>query len=517
MFGTKLGKLAAAACVLLILAGLSVYMARGTDRHAARDPQLPPSEPEVTLKFYFGGDKKAATDEVWTAVSDYVKSKGLNVKFNVNFIPWPELPGKLLVMAAAGDRWDLNFDSDNSYQQMAARGSYLPLNELLPKYAPRLYEKYKDLDTLSATTVNGEVIALPWTIKMNQRFYAGWRSDLAEKAGIRRSPGSVRTVEDVDVLLHELKAAYPDAKFTRTAPLPLYMVREEWVDLGFHGLGFYYGDPKVTVRAIEQQPFYLESAEMSRRWYNDNILNRDSTIDKESAADQWRNGKMLFTITSHEWAYAADPGFSDDSYRQQMSLMYPDKRYINRSPIANVAAINRNSEHPDRVLRFLDMMETDRTLYDLVIYGIEGKTYELEGDTAVYPGNMGFATSNYMDWGGQWAFWKPAFMRPTATYPSGFWEEETRFAEQPVNVKSPVEGLFISDAGIGAKLAARDQSYEDKGKAIEYGMVQDVGPSVEAYIALQKKNGLDTVIADVQRQINDYLGAKRMQHAKSGG
>ncbi|MCL6457704.1 MAG: extracellular solute-binding protein [Gorillibacterium sp.] len=504
-----------ASTLLLLLAALACSSSRNAgmsgedvDNGSSTPTPIKQVEPEVTLKLYFGGDKKVATDVVWSAVSEYLKSKGLNVKFSVNFIPWPDYPSKLLVMAASGDRWDLNFDSDNSFQQMASRGSYLALNDLLPQYAPHLYAKYMEQGTMAATTMDGEIVGLPWTIKMNQRFYAGWRVDLAEKAGIYRELDSVRTIEDVDLLLHNLRQAYPEAKLTRTAPLSFYLMRDEWVDLGFHGLGFYLNDPLLTVRAIEQQPFYLEAAYMSKRWYDDKILNRDGLIDKESAADQWRNGKLLFTITSHEWAFVTDPGFSDPSYRQQMSLLYPDKKYINRSPIANVLAINRNSEHADRVLRFLDMLEIDRTLYDLVIYGIEGETYLLDGETAVYPEKMNFSTSNYMDWGGEWGFWKPQFMRPTTTYRKGFWEEETRFAELPINVKSPFDGLFITDSGIGSELAKRDQTYEDLGKGIEYGTVQDVDKSVALYREKQKSNGLAQITSEIQLQIDNYLASQ---------
>ncbi len=100
------------------------------------------SEGEVTLKFYFGGDKKAATDEVWSKISEYVKGKGLNVKFDINFIPFGDFKDKMLVMAASGDNWDMNFDGDwLSYKQMAAKGSYMALNDLLPEHAPNLYKK----------------------------------------------------------------------------------------------------------------------------------------------------------------------------------------------------------------------------------------------------------------------------------------------------------------------------------------------------------------------------------------
>ena len=88
------------------------------------------------------------------------------------------------------------------------------------------------------------------------------------------------------------------------------------------------------------------------------------------------------------------------------------------------------------------MLETDQKLYDLVQYGIEGKTYKLDGEAAVYPDGMNTTTSNYTGGGGQWAFWKPQFMRPTSTYPKDFWVHEAEFAAEPENVNSPIDGLF---------------------------------------------------------------------------
>lgn len=500
------GRTLVAVCMMLIILSAVIFFIKAVSpERNDSEKEMENPQTEVTLKLFFGGEKKAATDEVWKEVSQYVKSKGLNVKFSVNFIPWTDYSGKLLAMAAAGDRWDLNFDSDNSFRQMAARGSYLPLNTLLPAYAPHLADRYTSDGTLRSTTLDGEILGLPWGIKMNQRPYAVWRADLAERAGIAPPLNSIQTVEEVDTLLHQFKEAYPDRKLSLVTALPFYMVREEWLDLGFYGLGCYIGDPEMKVRAIEQQPFYLEAALMSRRWNQADILNPDSILGLEDSADQWRSGKLLFTITSHEWAYAADPGFIDSTYRQQISLLYPGKRQVNRRPTANVIAMNRNAEHPDLALRFLDLLETDRTLFDLVIYGIEGKTYKVEGDTVRYPDNLKFSTSNYMDWGGQWGFWKPQFLRPTETYPGDFWQEEAAFAEWPENVDSPLGDLLLSDQRIGKALERRDEIYGGLGKTIEFGMTANVSDAVTKYRQRQMDNGLEDIIAEVQRQVDQYL------------
>ncbi|MBB6670974.1 extracellular solute-binding protein [Cohnella nanjingensis] len=496
--------------LLLSIAILALFACSGSGGEEAADRKNEEPEDEVLLRFYFSGDKKAATDEVWAAVGDYVQSKGLHVRFDVHFIPIGDYRDKMMVKSAAGDRWDMNFDADwLSYKQMAAKGAYMTLNDLLPEYAPHLYEKYKQQGTLRAAEVDGKVTGLPWTMKMNQRFYAQWRSDLTKKAGLNPAPGSIRTIEDVDAFLRALKKAYPNAKLSRTLPRDLYKLRDEWVDLGFHGMGFYLNDPKVRIQPVEQQPFYLEAAIMAKKWYDAGILNKDIPLDKEDGASLWRNGNMLFTAQSHEWVNA-DPGFSDPSFEQESSLLYPDRKVVNRTPLANVIAINRNSEHPDLVLRFLDMLETDGTLYDLVQYGIEGKTYLKQPDGSVaYPAGMGTTTSNYMEWGGQWGLWKPQFMRPTPTYGKGFWLAEEAFANEPNNVNSPIDGLFISEDRIRDELILRDRNVETYVGAIELGTVPDPVQAIADYVRLQQDSGLDKILAEAQRQIDEYLARKR--------
>jgi putative aldouronate transport system substrate-binding protein len=490
--------------VLLLAFALSASC-RGGEYAKTTGMHAEPTEEEVTLKFFFIGDKKSATDEVWTAVSDYVKRKGLNIRFDVQFIPVGDYKNKMSVMAAAGDTWDMNFDADwLCYKQMAAYGAYLALNRLLPQYAPNLYRKYQEQGYLAAATVNGNITGLPWTMRMSSRFYAQWRSDVTKMAGINPAPGTIRTIEDVDAFLHALKKAYPNAKLSRTIPRDLYKLRDEWVDLDFHGMGFYLNDPKVRIQPVEQQPFYLEAAIMAKKWYADGILNKDIMVDKEDGAALWRNGNMLFTAQTHEWVHA-NQGFSDPSFEQESSLLYPDKKVVNRSPMANVVAINRNSEHPDRVLRFLDMLETDRALYDLVQYGIEGKTYSRNGDAVMYPQGLNTTTSNYMEWGGQWGLWKPQFMRPNATYGKDFWIKEAEFANEPHNVNSPVDGLFISEDKIKNDLEKRDRLIEEWTGPIELGTVRDPEKAVSEYILRQKNNGLEAILAEAQRQIDAYL------------
>ena len=155
---------------------------------------------------------------------------------------------------------------------------------------------------------------------------------------------------------------------------------------------------------------------------------------------------------------------------------------------------------------FLELVETDSEMYDLFHYGIEGVTYKLVDGAAQYAvDGMTGGNSNYMEWGGQWAFWKPQFMRPNATYGPGFWEEEARLAGLEKNVNAPLSGFFPKSDNIKNEVAARDQIWQFD-KEIRYGVAGNANAAVDKMIAEQKTAGIDAIIADVQKQVDAYLG-----------
>jgi putative aldouronate transport system substrate-binding protein len=293
--------------------------------------------------------------------------------------------------------------------------------------------------------------------------------------------------------------------------LALIQPKYELIETSFHSLVFDVNDPLVKLVPIEQTPAYREAVNLAKRWKDDGIINSDALVTKEDGAAEWRNGKNIFTTTSHEWTYNT-LNFSEPGAEREGAEMYPDKKQVNRTALANVVAINKNSKNPDKVLRFLDMLETDQKLYDLVQYGIEGKTYVLNGQKADYPAGMDGGSSNYMEWGGQWALWKPQFMRPNPSYPDGFWKKEADFAHEATNIVNPIDGLLLSEDKIKTETAIRDQLQDEFAKPIELGTVPNgmtADQAVYAYIAKQKAAGVDKIVAEAQKQVDAFLASKK--------
>ncbi|WP_105615469.1 extracellular solute-binding protein [Vallitalea okinawensis] len=461
----------------------------------------------ATLRFIFFGDKRSETDTVWDAIAKEYKEE-LNCDIETTFIAGSDYVQKMNTLAASGDDWDMNFDGDwLGYSQMVNNGAYMDLTDLLPVYAPTLYDTYMEQGTLGAATSNGQIVALPWTMSMNQRPYFYWRSDLEDAAGLDIPVDEVSTVEEMDEALFELKEAYPEKYIKERAFIKTFLAKYELAEVGFQNYVFDLNDPECKVIPVEQTEAYKEMAEYAKRWQDGGIIRKDVLIDDLDANTLIRQGMMITKTTWHEWAYADDP-IEEEGAEIEVSLLYPENKYADRTPLANVVAINANSANPERTLMFLELLETDQKLYDMVQYGIEGLTYELDNGRAVYPGDMTRSSTNYMEWGGQWGLWKPQFFRANPSYSEGFWVREAEFAALEQNVSSPLNGFFPNTENIDKEIAGRSRVWDEYNKVIEVGLGPDADSFVEEFITESKEAGTNVITEELQRQVDEFLANK---------
>jgi putative aldouronate transport system substrate-binding protein len=461
----------------------------------------------VTLHFIFFGDKKADTDKVWAAIAEKYRDV-LNCDFDVQFIAGDDYKQKLLVKAAAGDVWDLNFDGNwLGYYQMTALGAYMDLTDLLPEYAPDLYAAYQESGALKSASYQGKIVCLPWTIVMNNRTFFQWRGDLAKAAGLDIDAASITTFEDVDGVLQILKAAYPDRYILEAASLDGTMMEHNLVDIG-NSLVVDLSDPDHTVQPLEQTAAYLEFARWAKKWQDEDIIWKDVLTDLTDHNALIDQGKLISKWGTLEFATQNRAWVEEGAYWDYNAL-YPDSLSPNRTPLANVVAIPDTSENPERTLMFLNLLETDQDLYDMVHYGILGETYELDNAMAVYPEGMTSANSSYMEWLGRWGLWKPQFMRPDASYGPGFWDNQKTFAlSNPNNIDNPLEGFSFDKENVSIEAAQRDQIHTDMNKIISVGLAGDADAAVQSLIEQQKVAGVDIIVAEAQKQIDEFFASK---------
>ena len=106
--------------------------------------------------------------------------------------------------------------------------------------------------------------------------------------------------------------------------------------------------------------------------------------DVLTATDQLQRMKEGKTFAM---LYILKPGkvkevFKNSGYEfEQVEITQPQRDYL--AGTGAMQAISASSKNPVRVMRFLNLLNTDRTLKNLVIHGIEGKHYNRVDDKTI--------------------------------------------------------------------------------------------------------------------------------------
>ena len=465
---------------------------------------------EVTLKFYFVGTKKSATDEVWDNVSAITKDT-LNAKFEINYVPWGDYPDKIQLLSASGDDYDMNFDADwMIYPKVVNKGAYLPLNDLLPQYAPNLYATYQELQMIKPSSVNGKIYALPWTINKTSRPYLVYRKDLADKLGI----SDFSTLEDIEKFLYAAKndGSFPEifawnqSEADGTIQNIMY-TKYEYDRWDYHQLTMDLNDSSYKIVPLEQTEMFKETVQTAKKWRDDGIISKNLIADSSIALDRFKAGKLACYIDIYDNATSLIE-LEDKSGETGYAAIYPDNKHRFDSCLNNIFCINKNAANPERTLMFLEAISSNQEVYDAMMYGIEGETYVLDGKTVRFPEGIDQNTSNYLGWETQWAFWRTDRMRPDDVRDEQHWIDNNMMLSQPSNVVSPISGLIPDTESIKTEMAKRDSIFNELGKLLVYGNVTDIDKSLNEYIQKQKDAGLDKILAEVQKQVDEWVASK---------
>ncbi|WP_019909115.1 extracellular solute-binding protein [Paenibacillus sp. HW567] len=500
---------------MLAACGSGNNSATGSTSPSAPDSSANASSPApeqklepVTLKIFLPGDDRSAKQEVLDALYEKTKDK-LNAKFELNFVPFGDYQQKLTMLASSGDTYDAAFTADwFGYSQMVNKGAFLDLSELAPQYAPNLYKLYEDGNMLASASVNGKLMALPWTEIKTSKPVFQYRKDLAAKLGVEAK--DLTTIEGIDSFLTDINKANPGMQpfhqnmgASEGSIVALLVPKYEYLDMGFHSLYMDLNDPAHKVVPVEQTPMFKEAVVLAKKWYDEGIISKNILNDK---TNQPFENSSAFSQKNTAQALYEKTNFTDKSADSAAVEVYPDKKSIRDSQMNNAMAINKNAANPERMLMFMDLLSTDQDVYDLFMYGIKDKTYVLndKGILDFAPGEDPSKPlwQNWFNWG----FVRNHFVRPTVSRPAEALKAELDYATRPNILVSPIAGLVPITDSIKTELANRDQLISEQGKLLLVGMVKgDIDQAINGYIEKQKASGLDKILADVQKQVDAFI------------
>jgi putative aldouronate transport system substrate-binding protein len=463
---------------------------------------------KVELQFYMLGDApkdlKLIQDEV-----NKMALEDLNATVKFNFTTWTDWDQKYKLLLSSGQPIDLIFTAEwTNYQSYAMKGAFLPLDDLLPKAAPKL-QAYVPQDFWEAVKVDKKIYTVPAIWKEYVNDGIAYREDLRKKYNLPK-PESLETLEQY---LDGIRKNEPDMlPLADTEVSHVDSVRQMTTktvntnDKVPYGLNIMYDTPR-DVTSYWGSPQHLEDLKMFRSWQEKGFFMKNMLNIKDSGSDIFAAGKAAAILGSENPNRFGDAVVKVKSLHPDWELgysPYPNMKGFSSPvhPIHNGFAIPRSSKNPERALAFYEKLVTDKRYNWLTQYGIEGKNFEIE--EGKYYKMIGDAQSNGFTREGMngWAWRNPEFMLFDKSYQAvlDMFDEMDKIAKPNI-----FQGFGEDWTSYQAEKAALLQVEKQYLYPLNDGMVKDVEAGLKLFMEKAKNAGLDKIQAEYTKQWLKYL------------
>ncbi|OUS69721.1 hypothetical protein B1748_30770 [Paenibacillus sp. MY03] len=455
----------------------------------------PSALPPVELTWYYPGTPQKDVALIQEAMNKITKEE-INATIKLITIDWASYTQKLNVMQAGGDEFDLAFVAPwvGNFYQGISKGAYLPLDDLLEQYAPTLKSTVPD-KIWDAAKVGGQIYgAINWQIVAGQ-VGIEIRKDLADKYNLNMD--SIQKVADLEPFLTQVSEGEENS--------PYIFVPGSAID-GFDNIGddgspgvIRIHDDKLTVFNQFESDEYREFVELMHSWYNKGLIRKDqSTLSFSN--EILKSGSFAGVIS-----YPIKPGveIEDEAKWGQPVLAKSLTKALITTNKANgtMTAISKTSKNPERAMMFLELINTNKELYNLICHGIEGVHYTKVSENLIQknPDNTGYNPLT------DWMFGNQFNSYYTDPAQVGAWEK-TEEMNLSADI-SPILGFSFDPENVKTELAQVNTVVSQYAKALDTGSV-DPAVVLDEFIAKLKEAGSDKIIAEKQKQLDLWLGSK---------
>lgn len=466
----------------------------GEDSAATNDPNA-----EVTLKWYVPCATQEDNGMVYEAANKIIKEK---INAEVEFIPveFGSYDQKLQVINAGRDEYDISFTSNwlNNYYQNVEKGNIIALDELLPEYAPELYQQI-DQKFWDGVRVQGKIYGV-----INQQILAregGWSVPEKFAQEFNYDVSQIVTLEDVEEWIRLVQSKYPECNTLPASIWPTYaqMVGiEEFLGESAPSAIRYNEEGKPVVFNQFLSDEFKEYIQTRKKW-NEEGLTQKVLVEPENAVEQYKNDQIITPIGAMN---TYKPGLEDETEAQ--TKVRPVFNRIGGALLttsgaaASLNSIADTSKNPERTMMLLNLVNTDKELYNLLSFGIEGRHYTKLSDTRIELSEENrYIVAN-------WAIGSVYNSYLYGNQADTTWEE-TKEINNNATI-SPIYGFAPNLTPVNVQLTNCKTAVKEYLDTLDQG-VGDTDDLYPKFIQKLEDAGVQEVIDEMQKQIDEWYEA----------
>lgn len=454
-----------------------------------------------TLTWYVHGDKQTDVATVMAEVNKITEEK-IGAKLDLQFIDQPSYTEKMSMMMASGTEFDICFTGYvNTYKNVAQRGGLLALDDYL-KETPELYNSIPQY-TWDTTRIGGQIYAVPnyQIIGYQINFYTF--KDLADKYGLTSQLEPLERIslvqmeEYLEKIRDNEKSYYPIRfnyggmhfdTYDNTENLSRYKHNLSGATAYFDENGNFIEISNTVLNGDDKYVW-----EKARDWYERGFIREDIVSMSNDTAEQ-NAGKYATWI--EKWKPGILQELEQKHGREVICYQVTENIYPSTAPDA-MTGISKTSKHPELAMKMLELVNTDKELYNLICFGVEGKHYNLdENGRVVYNDEGGYIPKACWKFGNQFN----ALLLPGQ--PEDVWEQTKAMNETAV--RSPLVGFNLDETAFTNELSATSSVSSEYGVGGK-GANPNWAALHEEYAGELKKAGIEKIVEETNRQYQEWL------------
>lgn len=451
----------------------------------------------VNLKWYFLTYGLPTDMDLVEAEFNKITEELINATVDLVPVDAGDYGDKMNTIVAAGEEFDILWTSNwrFGYNDNVNKGAFLPIEDLLPEYAPNVLELFGD--KLEDTRIEGSIYAIPnfqtFTHQpgfiVQKRFADKYNLDIA----------NIKNYADLEPFLKQIRENEPDNIIPFGAYKDFSALPEAYGQAYKSGISHNLSDP-FTVIYTQMDPKWDEHLEIMHRWFKAGYINQDAaTVTDLKSLTSTGNVAVIndFTLKpGGEAVKAQEMGGNEVVY-----VPIAEPTFTGVQPTMN--AISHTSKNPERAVMLLDLMASNAELFNLVKFGIEGKHYELnEKGKVVYIPDSGYNGVQ------GWVMGNETIGYLTADQPDNTWEmtiEQNNAAK-----KSALYGFSFNNESIKTEQAALTAVSGEFLPGLATGTL-DPSVYLPQYREALKRAGVETYVAEQQRQLDEWAKAQGLK------
>ncbi len=480
--------LCAATMVSALLAGCSSAKKNSSSSTGSSSSSQVTAANAPTLVWWTIGTQPTNLAQGVAEMNKYTAQK-IGVKIDIKVASWGDWDTKMNTIINAGQSFDMMFTNNTKYNQQVSDGAFEDITSAVQQQTPDLYKAIPE-NVWKGTEIGGKVYAVP-TYKDSSATQF-WMLDDTYVQKYHIDVNSIKTMQDLDKPFREIKAGegknfYP-LELTQSDAFSGLLNNYDDMTLGFQPLGVKVTDSSRKVVSVLEQPDVMANLKLLHSWYQDGIINPDAPTATEPI-------KHRAFQSAQGWPSAAATWETNDGVKKYDLIQVYGPEYTTSSIQGSMNAISANSKYKAEALKYLQLVNTDSKLRNMLAFGIEGTTFKYDSANVVTKLNDSWSLPAYA----QGTFFD---MATTSDSPSNEWDQVKKQNEEAT--ASTCLGFALNTSNLTNQIANCNEVWNKYRYELMTG-ASDPTTTVPKIVSELKSAGMGTIQTEAQKQIDAYF------------